>query len=214
MMIDFALEAERKEHKSAAEAIHQACLLRFRPIMMTTMAALLGAVPLALGTDRLGAAAAAGHHDRRRAALQPAADAVHDAGDLPVLRRAWPRRSALRQRADASSRRGQRPQPLAAEPSDEPFLALHPAAGRHDAADGRGRRWPARWRFGCFRSRRCRRWIFRPSPSRRSLPGASPEIMASSVATPLERQFGRIAGVTEMTSSSTLARPASLCSSI
>ncbi|HEY5726398.1 MAG TPA: efflux RND transporter permease subunit, partial [Methylomirabilota bacterium] len=49
MMIDFALEAERGEGKSPAEAIYQACVLRFRPIMMTTMAALLGALPLALG---------------------------------------------------------------------------------------------------------------------------------------------------------------------
>jgi multidrug efflux pump len=50
MMIDFALEAERVEHKEPEEAIYQACLLRFRPIMMTTMAALLGGLPLALGT--------------------------------------------------------------------------------------------------------------------------------------------------------------------
>src|SRR2546423_8572802 len=50
MMIDFALEAERKEGKPPEEAIYQACLLRFRPIMMTTMAALLGGLPLALGT--------------------------------------------------------------------------------------------------------------------------------------------------------------------
>ena len=50
MMIDFALEAERKEGKSPEEAIYQACLLRFRPIMMTTMAALLGGLPLALGS--------------------------------------------------------------------------------------------------------------------------------------------------------------------
>ncbi len=50
MMIDFALEAERKQGKSAHEAIYQACLLRFRPIMMTTMAALLSALPLMLGT--------------------------------------------------------------------------------------------------------------------------------------------------------------------
>ena len=49
MMIDFALEAERVEHKPPEEAIYQACLLRFRPIMMTTMAALLGGLPLALG---------------------------------------------------------------------------------------------------------------------------------------------------------------------
>ena len=50
MMIDFALEAEREGGKPPAEAIYQACLLRFRPIMMTTMAALLGGLPLALGT--------------------------------------------------------------------------------------------------------------------------------------------------------------------
>ncbi len=49
MMVDFALEAERKEGKGPEEAIFQACLLRFRPIMMTTMAAMLGGLPLALG---------------------------------------------------------------------------------------------------------------------------------------------------------------------
>ncbi len=50
MMVDFALDAERKEGKSPADAIYEACLLRFRPIMMTTMAAMLGALPLALAT--------------------------------------------------------------------------------------------------------------------------------------------------------------------
>jgi multidrug efflux pump len=50
MMIDFALEAERKEGKAPLDAIYEACLLRFRPIMMTTMAALLGALPLAIGS--------------------------------------------------------------------------------------------------------------------------------------------------------------------
>src|SRR5207249_4432680 len=49
MMIDFALEAQRKEGKAPLDAIYEACLLRFRPIMMTTMAALLGGLPLALG---------------------------------------------------------------------------------------------------------------------------------------------------------------------
>jgi multidrug efflux pump len=49
MMIDFALAAERNDHKSSRDAIYEACLLRFRPILMTTMAALLGALPLALG---------------------------------------------------------------------------------------------------------------------------------------------------------------------
>ena len=50
MMIDFALDAERREGKTPEEAIYEACLLRFRPIMMTTMAALLGALPLAIGS--------------------------------------------------------------------------------------------------------------------------------------------------------------------
>jgi multidrug efflux pump subunit AcrB len=50
MMIDFALVAERQNGMTPGEAIYQACLLRFRPIMMTTMAALLGAMPLALGS--------------------------------------------------------------------------------------------------------------------------------------------------------------------
>jgi multidrug efflux pump subunit AcrB len=50
MMIDFALDLERKEGKAPRDAIYEACLLRFRPIMMTTMAALLGGLPLALGT--------------------------------------------------------------------------------------------------------------------------------------------------------------------
>jgi multidrug efflux pump len=49
MMIDFALQVERTENKNSRDAIYEACLLRFRPILMTTMAALLGALPLALG---------------------------------------------------------------------------------------------------------------------------------------------------------------------
>jgi multidrug efflux pump len=50
MMVDFALVAERQEGKSSRDAIVEACLLRFRPILMTTMAAMLGALPLAVGT--------------------------------------------------------------------------------------------------------------------------------------------------------------------
>jgi HAE1 family hydrophobic/amphiphilic exporter-1 len=49
MMIDFALDAQRNEGKAPREAIYQACLIRFRPIMMTTMAALIGTLPIALG---------------------------------------------------------------------------------------------------------------------------------------------------------------------
>jgi HAE1 family hydrophobic/amphiphilic exporter-1 len=49
MMVDFAVAAQRDQGKSALEAIHEACLVRFRPIMMTTMAALVGTLPIALG---------------------------------------------------------------------------------------------------------------------------------------------------------------------
>jgi HAE1 family hydrophobic/amphiphilic exporter-1 len=49
MMIDFALDAQRADGKSASDAIASACLVRFRPIMMTTMAALMGTLPIALG---------------------------------------------------------------------------------------------------------------------------------------------------------------------
>ncbi len=62
MMIDFALEAQRREGKSPEEAIYEACVIRFRPIMMTTMAALMGTLPIALG---LGA----GSESRRPLAL-------------------------------------------------------------------------------------------------------------------------------------------------
>ena len=88
-MIDFALEAEREQGKSPDEAIYQACLLRFRPIMMTTMAALLGGVPLAFGSGHgRRASPAARHHDRRRP--DPVADphALHHAGGLSLLRSA------------------------------------------------------------------------------------------------------------------------------
>mgnify|MGYP001546905385 FL=1 len=50
LMIDFAIQVERTEGRSSRDAIYEACLLRFRPILMTTMAAILGALPLALGT--------------------------------------------------------------------------------------------------------------------------------------------------------------------
>ena len=68
MMIDFALDAERARGLSTRDAIFEACLLRFRPIMMTTMAALLGAMPLALGAgDGAEMRRPLGHRDRRRA---------------------------------------------------------------------------------------------------------------------------------------------------
>ena len=87
LLIDFAIEAERNEGASPEDAIVRACSLRFRPILMTTFAALFGALPLAFGTGLgLRAAAAARHHDRRRPARLAAAHALHDAGRLPRAR--------------------------------------------------------------------------------------------------------------------------------
>ena len=87
MMIDFALDAERMRGLSPADAIFEACLLRFRPIMMTTMASLLGAVPL-LDRDgrRQRVPPAARHHDRRRTGAEPDPDPLHHAGGLSVPR--------------------------------------------------------------------------------------------------------------------------------
>ena len=87
MMIDFALAAEREEGKSPEAAIYEACLLRFRPIMMTTCAALLGGLPLALGTGT-------GSELRRPLGItivgglivSPDADTLHHAGGLSGLR--------------------------------------------------------------------------------------------------------------------------------
>ncbi|STT84826.1 multidrug transporter MdtB [Klebsiella pneumoniae] len=87
MMIDFALAAEREQGMPPREAIYQACLLRFRPILMTTLAALLGALPLnAEHRRRRRAAASAGDRHGRRSDAQPGADPVHHPGDLPAVR--------------------------------------------------------------------------------------------------------------------------------
>ncbi len=83
MQIDFALEAERKEGKTPLEAIYEGCLIRFRPIMMTTMAALLGAVPVALGYGAGGEVApSAGPGGGGRPAVFAIDHAVSDAGGL------------------------------------------------------------------------------------------------------------------------------------
>ena len=87
MMIDFALVAEREHGKNAADAIFEACMLRFRPILMTTMAALFGALPLAFGTGT-------GSELRRPLGItivggldrEPDAHPVHHPGGLPGAR--------------------------------------------------------------------------------------------------------------------------------
>jgi len=86
MMVDFAIAAQRDRGLSGFDAIRRACLLRFRPIMMTTMAALLGGVPLMLGSGTgaelrqpLGYSIVGGLYS------QPGADALHDARGLPIF---------------------------------------------------------------------------------------------------------------------------------
>ncbi len=96
------------------------------------------------------------------------------------------------------------PLPTAEYSPHESVVSIYSPPGGHHAAHQS--RWPSwvRLRIRCCRSRRCRRWIFPPSASTPACPGASAQIMAASVATPLERQFSHIAGITEMTSSSSL----------
>ena len=86
MMVDFALEAERREGKGPEDAIYEACLLRFRPIMMTTMAALLGALPLApRNRRRLGASPAPGNYHCGRPCDKPDAHPLYHARDCTSI---------------------------------------------------------------------------------------------------------------------------------
>ena len=125
MMIDFALDAERTEHRAPEDAIFQAALLRFRPILMTTLAALFAGLPLALGTGTgLRAPAPARNRDCRRPHLQPAADALHDAGRV----------SGLRPPGDPASPAGG-----SAGSAMNISAPVHRAADRDDAADDRHR---------------------------------------------------------------------------
>ena len=87
MMIDFALMAERIEGKNSRDSIFEACILRFRPILMTTMAALLGALPLALGTGTGSeTASSARYYNYRWPTGEPVADALHDACGISLFR--------------------------------------------------------------------------------------------------------------------------------
>ena len=134
MMIDFALDAQRTEGKPAPEAIYQACLLRFRPIVMTTMAALLGGVPLALGQgvgaelrQPLGIAIVGGLIVSQVLTLYT----------TPVIYLAFDRLADARHAAPARPPRC-RPRRRRSR-AREPLRPLHPAPGRHHAADHRAR---------------------------------------------------------------------------
>ena len=202
MMIDFALEAERKEGKAPVDAIYQACLLRFRPIMMTTMAALLGGVPLALGTGT-------GSELRRPLGITIIGGLIFSQMltlyTTPVIYLFFDRLARRFSRRHREMRAGAAPEPrrqsgAIAMNISEPFIRRPIATTLLTVAIALA----GAVAFRLLPVSPLPQVDFPTISVSAALPGASPETMASSVATPLERQFGRIAAVTEMTSSSTL----------
>ena len=112
MLVDFALEAERSQGLSPERAILEAARERFRPILMTTFAALLGAIPLAIATGPgLRAAPPARHRHHRRTGRVAGADPLHDADHLPAARQAAPAAVGKRQGAGAGIARAVRRRP-------------------------------------------------------------------------------------------------------
>ena len=161
MMIDFALDLERKEKKPPQEAIYQACLLRFRPIMMTTIAALFGGLPLALGNGvgselrkPLGIAMVGGLIVSQVLTLYttPVIYLFFDRLAKKLAPVAWNRSGW---RGGCPGRR-KRIMNISA-----PFIRRPVGTTLLTAAIA----WRARSRISTCRWRRCRRWIFPPSPS-------------------------------------------------
>ena len=194
MMIDFALVAEREEGKPPREAIHQACLLRFRPIMMTTMAALLGALPLMLGNGTgselrrpLGVAIVGG------LLVSQVLTLVHHAGDLPDVRPPGLRACAATSRSGRARRDMNISAPFIARPVATTLLTIGIALAGIFA-------------FFKLPVSPLPQVDFPTISVQAQLPGASPDTVATSVAEPLERHLGQIADVTEMTSTSAVGQ--------
>src|SRR5205823_5937835 len=199
MMIDFALEAERVEHKAPEEAIYQASLLRFRPIMMTTMAALLGGLPLALGRGTgselrhpLGITIVGGLLVSQLLTLYT----------TPVVY-LWFDRLAHRFSRYRIGNPIEEPGPASADQMmniSAPFIKRQIGTSLLAAA----LLMAGALAFNFLPVAPLPQVEFPVIQVSAGLPGASPETMASAVATPLERQFGRIAGINQMTSTSQL----------
>ena len=201
MMIDFALEAQRKEGKIATDAIYQACLLRFRPIIMTTMAALLGGLPLALGSGTgaelrrpLGIAIVGGLIVSQMLTLYT----------TPVIYIFFERLAEDISRVGARTRHTEAFGGKPAMNISAPFIRRPVATTLLVVAIAMA----GAVAFRLLPVARLPEMDFPTIAVGASLPGAAPEVMASSVATPLERQFGRIAGVTQMTSTGYLGTTA------
>ena len=200
LIVDFALEAERKHGLDSTEAIYQASLLRFRPIIMTTMAALLAGIPLAVGTGL-------GSELRRPLGIAMVGGLLLSQlltfYTTPVIYIFFDRLGAAGQGPCAFPRHRSTTNCPPARRMHEPFGSIYPPArGHHAAHHCRGHR--RRHRVCGFAGGSVAAGGLSHHQRPAGLPGASAQIMAASVATPLERQFSHIAGITEMTSSSQL----------
>ncbi len=196
LIVDFALEAQRTENRAAEEAIFEASKQRFRPIVMTTLCALFAGIPLAFGTGigselrhPLGIAMVGGLIVSQLLTL------LHHTCDLCFLRSLRQPRSAETSEYSPGRSSGGGGMNVSAifikRPVASTLFALAIAI-------------PGLVAFRVLPIASLPQVDFATITVTSALPGASPEIMASSVATPLERQFGRIAGVTQMTSTSSL----------
>jgi multidrug efflux pump subunit AcrB len=208
MMVDFALESERTRGKNSTDAIYEACLLRFRPILMTTLAAMLAGLPLALGTGigselrkPLGIAMVGGLLLSQALTLYT----------TPVIYIFFDRLSQRFAPSNQLRRPAKRPGASGTWGTcgtgmniSAPFIHRPVATTLITVAVALA----GALAFSVLPVSPLPQVDFPTIAVGASLPGGSADIMASSVATPLERQFGHIAGVTEMTSASSLGTTA------
>ena len=207
MQIDFALEAERKEGMSPRDAIYQGCLIRFRPIMMTTMAALLGGLPIALGYGAggearkpLGLAVVGGLAFSQLMTLYLTPVVYTYMAAILGKWNAWKSRKTNAQGTRSRHAGGRLIVWITRMNISQTFIERPIATSLLMAA------------IALFGGVAYRQLAVSDLPNvdfptllvTAALPGASPETMAAAVATPLENQFSTIAGLNSMSSSNSL----------